>query len=600
MHRLVTRFGTNGRMRYLLGDVRDYARLSRAMEDVSVVLHCSALKHVYLGQLNPMETLKTNVVGTQNVIDCVLDEYDVDVMVYLSCHDDKTRAVTKTGIKSYDQVKRGDVVFTLNQETGLIEEKPIEEVMISWYKGPMIHFKGKRYNFMVTPDHQVLLCRQQKDDARLLYESAKKSSQRSVFRLPRGKWKGVDTPIFKLPEVKSILRHPAINCPFNVKTEDLFYLMGVYIGDGFPNDKGGKEQNYGGLFLDIPKTNRARVDVESTLRSMGISYHCYSGKAGEHIFFSSRALKEVFLECGRGAENKHIPPWVLDYSPRYLKCLHKGLLDSDGDGERVYSTNSILLVRDLIELGVKLGLHVSCGIKSKPKKEPRIKGRKINTKESYWISFTKTDACVNRSGRLRSAGAITVDYEGIVWCLRVKDNHNFLVERKGRIVFSGNSDKAVNPSNFYGQSKAMGEGLTLNAEKMKGDRETRFTVFRPGNFFLSAGNVVEKWLDQRRNGDPITLTRGDMRRYYIGVGKAAELTYKVSQICEGGDVWIPKMMEYRMEDLAHLIGGEIEMIDPTPGEKEKEELWSEHESKYLVDRGDLYQIVLKTSHPRSL
>ena len=246
MHRLATRFGTNGRMRYLMGDVRDYARLSRAMEDVDVVIHTAALKHVYLGQINPMEVLKSNVVGTQNVIDCVLDEYDVDVMVYLS------------------------------------------------------------------------------------------------------------------------------------------------------------------------------------------------------------------------------------------------------------------------------------------------------------------------------------------------------------------SDKAVNPSNFYGQSKAMGEGLTLNAEKVKGDRETRFTVFRPGNFFLSAGNVVEKWLDQHAHGDAITLTRGDMRRYYIGVGKAAELTYKVSQICEGGDVWIPKMAEYRMEDLAHLIGGEIEMIDPTPGEKEKEELWSEHESKYLVDRGDLYQIVLKTSHPRSL
>ena len=68
------------RVRYLLGDVRDLQRLTRATEDVDLVFHAAALKHVPKIEYNPFEAIKTNVVGSQNVIDACLTN-DVEKVV---------------------------------------------------------------------------------------------------------------------------------------------------------------------------------------------------------------------------------------------------------------------------------------------------------------------------------------------------------------------------------------------------------------------------------------------------------------------------------------------------------------------------------------
>ena len=62
------------RLRFLLGDVRDYNRLTRACEDIDIVFHTAALKHVPIIEYNPFEAIKTNVMGSQNVIDACLEE----------------------------------------------------------------------------------------------------------------------------------------------------------------------------------------------------------------------------------------------------------------------------------------------------------------------------------------------------------------------------------------------------------------------------------------------------------------------------------------------------------------------------------------------
>ena len=60
-------------MRYFIGDVRDADRLKKAMRDVDYVIHAAALKHVPIAEYNPMECIKTNIYGAQNVIDAALD-----------------------------------------------------------------------------------------------------------------------------------------------------------------------------------------------------------------------------------------------------------------------------------------------------------------------------------------------------------------------------------------------------------------------------------------------------------------------------------------------------------------------------------------------
>jgi UDP-N-acetylglucosamine 4,6-dehydratase/UDP-glucose 4-epimerase len=68
------------RLRFLLGDVRDLPRLERALEDIDIVFHAAALKHVPIIEYNPFEAIKTNVIGSSNVIEACLHE-NVEIAV---------------------------------------------------------------------------------------------------------------------------------------------------------------------------------------------------------------------------------------------------------------------------------------------------------------------------------------------------------------------------------------------------------------------------------------------------------------------------------------------------------------------------------------
>lgn len=80
-------------VRYFIGDVRDKERLRRAVEDVDIIFHAAALKHVPACEYNPFEAVKTNVLGVQNVIDVALDE---EVEKVISISTDKVANPTNT------------------------------------------------------------------------------------------------------------------------------------------------------------------------------------------------------------------------------------------------------------------------------------------------------------------------------------------------------------------------------------------------------------------------------------------------------------------------------------------------------------------------
>ena len=71
------------RLRFFLGDVRDLPRLERAFNDINIVAHAAALKQVPALEYNPMEAVKTNIFGTQNVIEAALNN-NVDKVLFVS------------------------------------------------------------------------------------------------------------------------------------------------------------------------------------------------------------------------------------------------------------------------------------------------------------------------------------------------------------------------------------------------------------------------------------------------------------------------------------------------------------------------------------
>ena len=64
---------SSNKIRFFIGDVRDKNRLNAAMENIDIVIHAAAMKHVDISEYNPMEAIQTNVLGAQNVIDASLN-----------------------------------------------------------------------------------------------------------------------------------------------------------------------------------------------------------------------------------------------------------------------------------------------------------------------------------------------------------------------------------------------------------------------------------------------------------------------------------------------------------------------------------------------
>ena len=71
------------RLRFLIGDIRDKERLIKSFEDIDIVFHAAALKHVPVIEYNPFEAIKTNVIGSQNIIDAAVAQ-DVKKVICIS------------------------------------------------------------------------------------------------------------------------------------------------------------------------------------------------------------------------------------------------------------------------------------------------------------------------------------------------------------------------------------------------------------------------------------------------------------------------------------------------------------------------------------
>jgi FlaA1/EpsC-like NDP-sugar epimerase len=160
------------------------------------------------------------------------------------------------------------------------------------------------------------------------------------------------------------------------------------------------------------------------------------------------------------------------------------------------------------------------------------------------------------------------------------------------------TDKAANPKNLLGQSKALCEWI-VEAYGHRPDVSTRFVAVRFGNVLNSSGSVIPIFQRQLERGGPLTVTHPEMTRYFMTIPEAVSLIVQAGAIGGRGQVFVLDMGEpVKIVDLARnmirLSGKEpdadiaIEFIGPKPGEKLHEELWNQGEK------------VAPTSHPKLL
>ncbi len=166
---------------------------------------------------------------------------------------------------------------------------------------------------------------------------------------------------------------------------------------------------------------------------------------------------------------------------------------------------------------------------------------------------------------------------------------NMAVEMGVRKVLGISSDKAVCPSSLYGSTKQGMEILFMDANRWSLP-STAFSCFRSGNFLESSGNVFELWAKQAESGEKITVTSGDMKRYFIPIDDAVKIAIQCLEVMEGSEIFVPKMREYSMIELAKekYPDCEIEITSKVKGEKLQEDIFNEDELP--IDKGNYWVI----------
>lgn len=161
------------------------------------------------------------------------------------------------------------------------------------------------------------------------------------------------------------------------------------------------------------------------------------------------------------------------------------------------------------------------------------------------------------------------------------------------------TDKAANPSNFYGFTKAMGERLIIHANTLK--TPTKFVCVRGGNVLGTNGSVIHVFKEQIAEKNLIGITDKRMTRFFLTIEDAITLLFKASYESEGGEIFVMKMPTCKILDLADVLieasgKKDIKVVELgiRPGEKLHEILFSEYESKNTVVFDENYYVILPT------
>lgn len=159
------------------------------------------------------------------------------------------------------------------------------------------------------------------------------------------------------------------------------------------------------------------------------------------------------------------------------------------------------------------------------------------------------------------------------------------------------TDKAADPSNFYGFTKAIGERMVVHANILESN--TKFVCVRGGNILGSSGSVVQLFQKQIKQTSKIGITDKQMTRFFLTIEDAVELLFKAATESIGGEIYVMKMPACKILDLAEVLidvsgkeNVEIEETGVRPGEKQHEILFSEYESQYTVNYDDQYYVIL--------
>lgn len=158
------------------------------------------------------------------------------------------------------------------------------------------------------------------------------------------------------------------------------------------------------------------------------------------------------------------------------------------------------------------------------------------------------------------------------------------------------TDKAAYPINAMGISKAMMEKVFVAKSKTVSPDRTIICGTRYGNVMASRGSVIPLFVEQIKNGQPLTVTEPNMTRFLMSLEEAVELVVFAFENAQSGDIMVQKSPASTVGGLAQAIkelfnaDNEIKIIGTRHGEKQYETLLTKEESMVAEDLGGFYRV----------
>ncbi len=170
------------------------------------------------------------------------------------------------------------------------------------------------------------------------------------------------------------------------------------------------------------------------------------------------------------------------------------------------------------------------------------------------------------------------------------------IEMGVKKVICLSTDKAAYPINAMGISKAMMEKVFIAKSKTVDSKKTLICGTRYGNVMASRGSVIPLFIDQIKNGQPLTVTDPNMTRFLMSLEEAVELVVFAFQNGEAGDIFVQKSPASTISDLAQAVkelfnsDNKIRVIGTRHGEKLYETLLTKEEHFVAMDMGNFYKV----------
>lgn len=396
-------------------------------------------------QYNPVKTIKTNVMGTLNMLGLAkrvkakfflastsevygdpdvhpqTEEYrgNVNCIGIRSCFDSKTEILTEAGWVAFPNLQSEVKVATLNSE-GKVEYHIPEEYIVQSYIGEMYRFANTNFDFCVTPNHWMYV-RNKTGNLEFIRADEAKLWQ-SLEVLTGGDFEGEKEEWLELRK-SPINSHRKVEKIF---MDDWLEFLGYYISEGRVDVKkslrvvGGNDAYVADYNILIGQENsELALKIASCLRRLGFNFSEILFDSDKHQFrVCSKQLAEMLLPLGKSGE-KYIPRELLKLSKRQLLILFKALIMGDNSEQKnhyTYYSKSKRLADDIQELALRCGYAATV--------VSHAVGRDL-----YQVNIRPAeDANLVVPERFH--------YVGKVYCVNVT-NHVVFVRRNGRAAWCG-------------------------------------------------------------------------------------------------------------------------------------------------------------------